>query len=145
MSSLESRNQMPFSHFLSKSLTADTSIAKPEFDEEITMVNRSNPFSLKYEEVVGDVVFLTWQDLWVTVSAAKNESFPLIQSLTGYAQPGQILAIMGPSGSGKSTFLDALAGRLESNTRQSGQILVNGRKQRLAFGTSVRKILIRKC
>ncbi|KAL5705183.1 ATP-binding cassette sub- G member 1 [Ranunculus cassubicifolius] len=136
MSSLESRNQMPFSHFLSKSLTADTSIAKPEFDEEITMVNRPNPFSLKYEEVVGDGVFLTWQDLWVTVSAAKNETLPLIQSLTGYAQPGQLLAIMGPSGSGKSTFLDALAGRLESNTRQSGQILVNGRKQRLAFGTS---------
>nr|APP91598.1 ABC transporter G family member 11.5 [Vitis vinifera] len=43
---------------------------------------------------------------------------------------------MGPSGCGKSTLLDALAGRLASNTRQSGEILVNGSKQRLAFGTS---------
>ena len=32
-----------------------------------------------------------------------------------------------------------IAGRLASNTRQSGEILVNGSKQRLAFGTSVRK------
>ncbi|XP_043722186.1 ABC transporter G family member 1-like [Telopea speciosissima] len=43
---------------------------------------------------------------------------------------------MGPSGCGKSTLLDTLAGRLGSNTRQSGKVLVNGRKQRLSFGTS---------
>ncbi|WOG88395.1 hypothetical protein DCAR_0207630 [Daucus carota subsp. sativus] len=43
---------------------------------------------------------------------------------------------MGPSGCGKSTLLDTLAGRLGSNTKQSGDILVNGRKQTLAFGTS---------
>ncbi|KAL2906149.1 ABC transporter G family member 11 [Bienertia sinuspersici] len=43
---------------------------------------------------------------------------------------------MGPSGCGKSTLLDTLAGRLGSNTRQNGEILINGRKQALAFGTS---------
>jgi hypothetical protein len=31
-----------------------------------------------------------------------------------------------------------MAGRLGSNTRQSGEILINGHKQKLAFGTSVR-------
>ncbi|KAJ6372035.1 hypothetical protein OIU77_002374 [Salix suchowensis] len=46
------------------------------------------------------------------------------------------MAIMGPSGCGKSTLLDALAGRLSSNARQTGDILINGRKQRLAYGTS---------
>ncbi|KAF8404632.1 hypothetical protein HHK36_009520 [Tetracentron sinense] len=84
----------------------------------------------------GGGISLTWEDLWVTVSKGKREYRSILQGLTGYAQPGEILAIMGPSGCGKSTLLDALAGRLGSNTRQSGEILINGRKQRLAFGTS---------
>ncbi|KAK6916143.1 ABC transporter-like, ATP-binding domain [Dillenia turbinata] len=82
-------------------------------------------------------VYLTWEDLWVTVCDRKNQgSRPILHGLTGYARPGELLAIMGPSGCGKSTLLDALAGRLGSNTRQSGEILINGRKQELAFGTS---------
>jgi len=58
-------------------------------------------------------ICLTWKDLWVTVSASTgktNESKSILQGLTGYAKPGQLLAIMGPSGCGKSTLLDALAG-----------------------------------
>nr|XP_043621753.1 ABC transporter G family member 1-like isoform X2 [Erigeron canadensis] len=82
-------------------------------------------------------VNLTWEDLWVTVPDAKNGgNRSILQGVTGYARPGEILAIMGPSGSGKSTLLDALAGRLDSKTRQSGDILVNGIKKTLAYGTS---------
>ncbi|KAH0977033.1 hypothetical protein GBA52_026752 [Prunus armeniaca] len=86
-------------------------------------------------------VFLTWEDLWVTlVSKAKNEngsrSRSILQGVTGYARPGELLAIMGPSGCGKSTLLDALGGRLSSNTRKTGKILINGQKQALAYGTS---------
>ncbi|KAJ6683601.1 hypothetical protein OIU85_007305 [Salix viminalis] len=55
-------------------------------------------------------VFLTWEDLWVTVSNGKRGSKSILQGLTGYAQPGEVMAIMGPSGCGKSTLLDALAG-----------------------------------
>ncbi|KAL5982258.1 hypothetical protein ACLOJK_016329 [Asimina triloba] len=54
-------------------------------------------------------VFVTWEDLWVTAWNGKAGSKPILQSLTGYARPGQVLAIMGPSGCGKSTLLDALA------------------------------------
>lgn len=53
-------------------------------------------------------VFLTWEDLWVTVQGRSCRS--ILQGITGYAKPGQLLAIMGPSGCGKSTLLDALAG-----------------------------------
>ncbi|XP_020675078.1 ABC transporter G family member 11 [Dendrobium catenatum] len=86
------------------------------------------------EEAKG--VYLTWQDLWVTTSSFKSKSTTILAGLTGYARPGEVLAIMGPSGCGKSTLLDALSGRLASSMSQSGFILVNGRKQALAYGTS---------
>ncbi|KAL5545929.1 hypothetical protein UlMin_005616 [Ulmus minor] len=81
-------------------------------------------------------ICLTWKNLNVGVSDGKNGQKMILQGLTGFAEPGQVLAIMGPSGSGKSTLLDALAGRLSSNTKQSGEILINGRKEQLAYGTS---------
>nr|DAD41064.1 TPA_asm: hypothetical protein HUJ06_015387 [Nelumbo nucifera] len=96
---------------------------------------RREPVRLDFQGE-GDGVYLTWKDLCVTVSNAKTGTRAILQDLTGYAQPGEVLAIMGPSGCGKSTLLDALAGRLGSNTRQSGDILVNGRREALAFGTS---------
>ncbi|XP_074270869.1 ABC transporter G family member 1-like [Silene latifolia] len=84
--------------------------------------------------------FLTWSDLYVTArdvhTTNKSGRSKILEGLTGYAEPGKVLAIMGPSGSGKSTLLDALAGRLLSNMKQSGEILINGRNQVLAFGTS---------
>ncbi|KAG8373393.1 hypothetical protein BUALT_Bualt11G0019700 [Buddleja alternifolia] len=89
-------------------------------------------------EIIKTGVYLTWKDLWVTVPeiSAAGGRRPILEGLTGYAEPGEVLAIMGPSGCGKSTLLDTLAGRLDSNTRQKGDILINGRKQPLAFGTS---------
>ncbi|KAK6923356.1 ABC transporter family G domain [Dillenia turbinata] len=86
-----------------------------------------------------DGVLLTWKDLWVIVSSDSRENShgrAILQGLNGYVEPGEVLALMGPSGCGKSTLLDALAGRLGSHTRQTGEILINGRKQTLAFGTS---------
>ncbi|MBA0803341.1 hypothetical protein Gohar_013567, partial [Gossypium harknessii] len=93
--------------------------------------------SLRIEMEAGDGVFLTWTDLWVTVSGGRKGSRAILQGLTGYAEPGKVLAIMGPSGCGKSTLLDTLAGRLlSSRMHQTGEILINGRKETLAFGTS---------
>ncbi|CAA0828319.1 ABC transporter G family member 11 [Striga hermonthica] len=83
-------------------------------------------------------VYLTWEDLCVTVfsRAQKDGTKSILTGLTGYACPGQVLAIMGPSGCGKSTLLDALSGRLSSRTRQKGEILINGGKKKLAYGKS---------
>lgn len=57
-----------------------------------------------------DGAYLTWEELTVTVSGGKEGPKSILQDLTGYARPGEVLAIMGPSGCGKSTLLDALAG-----------------------------------
>ncbi|XP_072979978.1 ABC transporter G family member 1-like [Typha angustifolia] len=81
-------------------------------------------------------ISLTWEDLWVIASNGNSGSQVILSGLAGYAQPGEVLAVMGPSGCGKSTLLDTLAGRLGSNMNQSGNILINGRRQPLAFGTS---------
>ncbi|MED6127742.1 hypothetical protein PIB30_091064, partial [Stylosanthes scabra] len=52
---------------------------------------------------------MTWKDVWVNAPMGNKGSKAILGGLTGYAKPGQLLAIMGPSGSGKSTLLDALA------------------------------------
>lgn len=86
---------------------------------------------------VGNVsAWLSWKDLTVKVLNHKGETQTVLDNLTGYAEPGYFMAIMGPSGSGKSTMLDTLAGRLATNTVQSGSVLVNGRKRKLSYGTA---------
>ncbi|KAL2644833.1 hypothetical protein R1flu_012420 [Riccia fluitans] len=79
---------------------------------------------------------LTWKDLWVTITTTRGERQEILHGLTGYAEPGAIMAIMGPSGSGKSTLLDSLAGRLAKNATLSGDILINGRRKTLSYGTA---------
>ncbi|EXC09686.1 ABC transporter G family member 11 [Morus notabilis] len=117
-----------------------------EEDQEPSLRFELDKRSTNYGSTIGseldDIssgVCLTWEDLGVSVEGKKsssNRKKVILEGLTGYAEPGEVLAIMGPSGSGKSTLLDTLAGRLSSNAKQTGEILINGRKETLAYGTS---------
>ena len=51
----------------------------------------------------------------------------IISGISGIAQPGQLMAIMGASGAGKSTFLDILA-RKNKRGQVEGSFYVNGEK-----------------
>lgn len=76
-------------------------------EEAIIKSKESNRGNNKKED---ESIFLTWENLWVTVPNGRNGRKPILEGLTGYAKPAQLLAIMGPSGCGKSTLLDALSG-----------------------------------
>ncbi|KAL9336342.1 hypothetical protein Peur_070830 [Populus x canadensis] len=72
---------------------------------------------------------LVWENLTVELpSMASGSTRKLLSDLSGYAEPGHIMAIMGSSGSGKSTLLDSLAGRFSSNVKMSGKVLINAKR-----------------
>ncbi|KAF3452508.1 hypothetical protein FNV43_RR02941 [Rhamnella rubrinervis] len=80
--------------------------------------------------------YLVWEDLTVVLPNFRKNgpTKRLLNGLSGYAEPGKIMAIMGPSGSGKSTLLDSLAGRLSRNVVMTGNVLFNGSKKRVEYG-----------
>ena len=57
--------------------------------------------------------------------ANKNQALKkqLLQQVSGYIKPGQLVALMGSSGAGKTTLMDVLAQRKDSG-RIQGSIMV---------------------
>ncbi|KAH7434945.1 hypothetical protein KP509_06G041600 [Ceratopteris richardii] len=112
----------------------DTHIGRLSPLSETLWKNMHNHASSPIAQKSDGSAWLTWKDLTVCVSNAQGETHVVLDGISGYAEPGQMMAVMGPSGSGKSTLLDALAGRLAKDAVMSGEVLLNGRKKQLSYG-----------
>ncbi|CAG9314061.1 unnamed protein product [Blepharisma stoltei] len=66
-------------------------------------------------------VQLTWENVSYAIEKG-SELTTILKGVSGFANPGELLAIMGSSGAGKTTLLNILAGRLKS----FGEIKING-------------------
>eukprot|EP01080_Neovahlkampfia_damariscottae_P006471 gene6471-10477_t len=78
---------------------------------------------------------ISWEDLTYTVKVGpfwKKQPKQILQPLTGYVAPGQVLAVMGPSGSGKTSLLNILAQRVQ---KTSGSIKINNTEVTKSFKT----------
>lgn len=86
------------------------------------------------EEPQRPAVAISWSDVTFKVKASKGmvageDGFTeLIHGVSGFANPGQVLALMGGSGAGKTTLLNILSDRLANpkNTKITGKVLANG-------------------
>lgn len=73
----------------------------------------------------------TWENLTYTVAVngpdGQKEDKVLLNSMSGTAIGGRVLAIMGPSGAGKSTLMNAIIGRVQTDAdhRLDGCVFLN--------------------
>ncbi len=70
-------------------------------------------------------IALTWKNVSLEVENKHKEGAKtqILNSISGFCPPGQLLAIMGPSGAGKTSLLNLLSHREKNFT---GSILYNG-------------------
>nr|QEO19124.1 brown [Limnogonus franciscanus] len=79
---------------------------------------------------------LSWHELsvWIKKKDMEKSNFisnryfdaKILRKVSGVAEPGTLLAIMGPSGAGKTTLLATISQRLKGDVK--GKLLVNGKE-----------------
>uniref|UniRef100_A0A1I7UKV6 ABC transporter domain-containing protein n=1 Tax=Caenorhabditis tropicalis TaxID=1561998 RepID=A0A1I7UKV6_9PELO len=71
---------------------------------------------------------IAWSGIVATVPQAGGGRKEVIRDVSGVAEPGEVLALMGGSGAGKTTLMNILA-HLETNgVEYRGDVTVNGKK-----------------
>eukprot|EP01138_Halocafeteria_seosinensis_P009897 gb/GECG01010109.1/.p1 GENE.gb/GECG01010109.1/~~gb/GECG01010109.1/.p1 ORF type:complete len:691 (+),score=85.30 gb/GECG01010109.1/:1-2073(+) len=94
-------------------------------------------------EVVGKVPALTleWNDIVLKVPVGEEKKQPckpapetkyktILNSISGKARPGELVAILGASGAGKTSLLNLISRR---SPQTSGEVLINGKPATKSF------------
>lgn len=74
---------------------------------------------------MADGVQIDWHNICVT-AGGEREPVTILNKVSGYARPGELLAIMGSSGAGKTTLMNVLTRRNLSGLNVTGDISLNG-------------------
>ncbi|CAA7397697.1 unnamed protein product [Spirodela intermedia] len=87
------------------------------------LLGRPPPFVLSFSELTYSVKLR--RRTFPFAGSKEQETKLLLDSVSGEAREGEILAVLGASGSGKSTLIDALAGRISRGSLR-GTVALNG-------------------
>jgi hypothetical protein len=94
-----------------------------ESDPEKSIGSSSSSMSDGKENVSAGETIFTFENIDYFVHHEGKEK-QLLQHVSGYVKPGQLVALMGSSGAGKTTLMDVLAQR-KDNGRIEGSIMVS--------------------
>lgn len=111
--------------FDKRSVQKDTALQK---DNENQIEAAAQGYELDVS--IGKTVF-TFKDISYYVHYMGSEK-QLLQNVSGFVKPGQLVALMGSSGAGKTTLMDVLSQRKDEG-RIEGSIMVNGKPQGITF------------
>lgn len=78
-------------------------------------------------------VAVRYSNLTYKIPCANNSEKIILQNISGYAFPGEILAILGPSGCGKSSLLNVLSGRIPAKHSLTGSLSINNQRLTKSF------------
>ncbi|EFO88893.1 CRE-WHT-4 protein [Caenorhabditis remanei] len=71
---------------------------------------------------------IAWSGIVATVPQAGGGRKEVIKNVSGVAEPGEVLALMGGSGAGKTTLMNILAHLDTNGVEYYGDVTVNGKK-----------------
>lgn len=107
----------------------------PDFGSSVSSsTSQASEHIVDMSEDAPPEVTIVWKELTVTTRvkwAEKRKT--LLKKVSGYAEPRNILAVVGPPGSGKSALVAAMSGRLYKPAKVTGQVLISGRETYESF------------
>eukprot|EP00599_Poterioochromonas_sp_BG-1_P003195 CAMPEP_0173133204 /NCGR_PEP_ID=MMETSP1105-20130129/595_1 /TAXON_ID=2985 /ORGANISM="Ochromonas sp., Strain BG-1" /LENGTH=1323 /DNA_ID=CAMNT_0014044843 /DNA_START=330 /DNA_END=4298 /DNA_ORIENTATION=+ len=108
LDSVDEEEQMLDRHGSNPALIRQESLTTSKRISELVLTNCSKESIVRHFRLNREGSCLRWKNLSVKL---KKDKKVLINSVSGVALPGRILALMGPSGAGKTTLLNALGNR----------------------------------